>query len=92
MANFSFVWVFNGEKGNLPSAIFSKRELAEEWIKRHRLTGVLTAYPLDISVYDWAISNGFFTPKRENHFSAEFISGFSSASQEHYHYENGNCE
>jgi hypothetical protein len=83
------VWVFNGPRGMFPSAVFSKKELADNWIKLNRLTGTLTAYPLDISVYDWAVNNGCFKPKRDDQRTPEFIGKFSSASQEHYHYEDG---
>jgi hypothetical protein len=83
------VWVFNAEKARLPGAVFSSRERAEEWIARHRLSGVLTAYPLDIGVYEWAIDKGVFAPKRAEHSSAAFIGGFTSAHMEHAHYEDG---
>ena len=48
-----WVYVFNGadpqQKGrtSLPSGVFTSREKAEAWITRHRLSGLLTAYPLD---------------------------------------------
>ncbi|MBI1281300.1 MAG: hypothetical protein GC179_24445 [Anaerolineaceae bacterium] len=83
------VWLFNGTNAQFPSGIFSSRERAEEWIQKHRLSGILTKYPVDISVYDWAIENGLFRVKDEEKKTANFIQRFSSASQEHYHYENG---
>jgi hypothetical protein len=83
------VWVFNGAKWNLASAVFSSRSAAEEWISTRRLTGMLTQYPLDISVYDWVVENGLFHPKDDRQKSAAFIQGFSSAYLEHYHYEDG---
>ncbi|HEU0053036.1 MAG TPA: hypothetical protein VFQ39_07655, partial [Longimicrobium sp.] len=49
-----WVWVFNGEAGSFPSGVFTSREAAEAWIAKYALTGVLTAYPLDVGVYDWA--------------------------------------
>jgi len=69
--------------------VFTRRDLAEEWIQKHGLSGTLTAYPLDVGVYEWALNKGTFKPKRDDQQSAEFIQRFSSASQEHYHYENG---
>jgi len=81
------VWVFNGNRNHFPSAVFTERRLAEDWIATHQLEGTLTAYPLDISVYDWAIERGYFAPKKEEHSSADFIANFSSASQEHDHFE-----
>jgi hypothetical protein len=92
MSDNKVVWVFNGAKGKFPSAVFSKKELAEDWVKRNRLTGTLTAYPLDISVYDWSVSNGYFSPKHDEHRTPDFIGRFSSAYQEHYHYEDGSNE
>jgi hypothetical protein len=86
----TMVWVFNGGSP-FPSGIFSSREKAEDWILKNRLSGTLTAYPVDIGTYDWAIQIGIFTPKQEKHTSPEFIQRFSSASQEHDHYEDGKC-
>jgi len=81
------VWVFNGNGGRFPAAVFTTKELAEEWIDSNGVTGVLTQYPLDISAYDWCIAKGFFEPKTEEQKQPKFIQRFSSASQEHYHYE-----
>ena len=82
------VWIFNGS-GNLPSAVFSSHTLAEAWITGQKLSGVLTKYPLDISVYEWAIQNTSFKPKNLDQMEPRFIERFSSAYQEHYHYEAG---
>jgi len=65
---------------------------AENWILGNRLSGVLTSYPIDKSVYDWAIDNELFVPTNDTQKSADFIQKFTSASQEHFHYENGNRE
>ena len=80
------VWVFNGPNNQFPSAVFRSRDLAEAWIERHKLRGTLTAYPLDVSVYDWVRGRGYFEPKREEQTRPAFIANFSSAYQEHYHY------
>lgn len=84
------LWVFNGAMARFPSALFSSLEDAENWIGNNKLTGVLTKYPVDQSAYDWAVENDFFVPKEEKHKSSAFIGGFTCASMEHYHYENGN--
>ena len=89
MPDVTTVWVFNGVRSNFPSGVFSSKNAAEEWIKRNGLSGTLTEYPLDISVYEWVISKGYFTPKREEQRSADFIQQFSSASQDHEHYTGG---
>ena len=83
------VWVFSGAGGAFPAAAFSSRAKAEEWIARHQLDGTLTLYPIDEPVYEWALTRGYFKPKREDQSGARFIQRFSSASQEHYHYESG---
>jgi hypothetical protein len=83
------VWVFNGENARFPSGVFASRASAEAWISLHHLTGLLTKYPVNIGVYDWAVENAFFTPKRSEHTSPKFIGGFTSASLEHVHFEAG---
>lgn len=80
------VWVFNGG-GAYPSGVFTTRELAESWIALHKLTGVLTKYPLDVGLYEWAIGSGAFKPKRPDQSESRFIGRFNSASLEHHHYE-----
>ena len=92
MSDISTVWVFNGAKSNFPSAVFTTKDVAETWIKENRLTGTLTRYPLDRSVYDWAVDRKYFEPLKEEHKSADFIGRFTAASQEHYHYEAGDLD
>ena len=83
------VWVFHGTKGSFASGVFSSLEKAEKWISHNHLSGVLTEYPINIGVYDWALEKGYFTPKRVDQKSPEFIQKFSDARQTHFHYENG---
>lgn len=87
--NEEVVWIFVGGKNPNPSAAFSSRESAEEWIGQTKLSGMLTAYPLNVPVYDWAIRKGIFKPSKPYQSSPKFIAGFSSAGLEHYHYEDG---
>ncbi|MDO5098762.1 MAG: hypothetical protein Q4D85_08375 [Corynebacterium sp.] len=84
-----FVWVFQGERARFPSAVFSSKETAIDWIARHRLSGMLSKYPVDIPVYEWSIAANFFTPRREEHRTPEFIQSFSSACIEDSQYING---
>jgi hypothetical protein len=86
------IWIFHGAGGKFASGVFTEKEIAHEYITTKKLTGVLTKYPINISVYDWAINQSFFKPKKEAHFSSDFIQKFSSASQEHYHYEKGKLD
>ena len=84
------VWVFNGVGGQFPGGVFTSRERAELWIRRHRLTGVLTAYPLDEGAFDWALRVGAVTGRaRTRGDEPAFVGTFSSAGQEHYHYYDG---
>lgn len=83
------VWIFYGMEGRFAPGVFTIKEDADTWIMKHRLTGVLTLCPLNCRVYDWAIEKGLFKPKKIHETSPLFIQGFSTASQEHYHYEDG---
>ena len=67
------VWVFTGERSKpstnatFPGGVFSDLHLAEEWIAKHALSGVLTMYRLDVGAYDWALASGAFEPKKPHH-------------------------
>jgi hypothetical protein len=87
MIDYDGVWVFNGLRAKFPSAVFTDRHSAEAWIRQHGLSGTLTKYPLNSGVYDWAVQNGLFAPKKAEHSAAEFVASFTTASMEHYHYE-----
>jgi hypothetical protein len=89
MSENNFVYIFNGSNSRYPSAVFKSEEKADAWIKNNGFSGILTKYPVDTSVYDWAITNGTFSPKKEQHVSREFKQNFTAASQEHFHYEDG---
>jgi hypothetical protein len=82
------VWIFSGPRG-FSGGVFQSRELGAAWIQKHKLTGVLTKYPINVGVYDWAIANNLFRPLKEREFSPEFIARFTSASQDHFHFEDG---
>lgn len=77
----NFVWLFNSNLRvglELPSGVFLTKENAQKWIDELGLKGLLTPYPIDISVYDWAIQNQFFTPQVSEHYSPAFIASFIS--------------
>lgn len=80
------IWVFNGTMARFPSGLFSSLAEAKAWIKKNKLSGILTKYPLDLGVYDWAIQNDLFTPKKDHQKLPSFIASFTSASMEHYHF------
>ena len=83
------VWVFMGDSAPHPCAIFSSKKDADKWITKNNVSGVLTQYPLNKSVYDWAREYGYFEPASDEQKSPRFIAKFSSAYAEHYHYEDG---
>jgi hypothetical protein len=87
--SIQFVWVFNGQKGRFPGAVFLNLDKAEDWIRTNSLTGVLTRYPLECGSYDWALKNGLVSKQLADRATNDFIGSFSSASFEHYHYESG---
>lgn len=83
------VWLFNGEGAHFASGVFSELSLAEDWISKHSLTGILTEYPVDEGVFDWAIEHNLFKPKPDKRLDAVFIGRFTSGAQEHFHYVAG---
>ncbi len=83
------VYVFTGEEAHIPAGIFTTLEKAVEWIKTHSLTGMLSKYPVDTGLYDWAINENFFTVKKDHQKEAKFIQRFTCASLEHFHFEKG---
>ena len=93
MADADQVWVFNVGTRPFPGGVFTRLDSAEAWIAANRLTGVLTLYPVDEGCFDWAVRTGRTGMRRETlerkQHDAEFIGGFSSASQDHHHYQEG---
>jgi hypothetical protein len=83
------VWVFNGEGSAFPAGVFASKDDAEAWIESNKVTGCLTRYPVGMSVFDWAIAEGHWTPNQEIQRQPLFIQRFSSAYLDHYHYEAG---
>lgn len=83
------VWVFNGAMARFPSGVFTSLDHAKAWIKSNRLTGVLTQYPLDQGVYDWAVAKDLFLPQEEKQRLPAFIGSFTCAAMEHMHFEDG---
>ena len=89
--NIESVWIFTGNAVAQPSSVFQTRDQAETWIQTHKLTGMLTAYPIGVSVYDWTVKLGYFRPTKPHQSTPHFIATFSSAYLEHYHYVAGAC-
>ncbi len=90
--NYTYIFVFVGDNSRMPSGIFTEYVKAENWITQNSLSGSLNKLPLDIGLYDWAISEGYFKPKNDYQREAKFIQRFTSASVEHWHFEGGKKE
>ncbi|MEP3450095.1 MAG: hypothetical protein ABJN65_05595 [Parasphingorhabdus sp.] len=84
------VWIFQGEDAEFCSAVFKQHADAEIWINEDKFSGILTKYPVDTSVYDWAVQERHFQPDIDNLKAGRFIQNFTTAAQEHFHYQNGN--
>ena len=82
-----FVYVFHGEGARFAAAVYSTVEDAKADIGSNRLSGVLTAYPLDKTVYTHVVDEGLF--KGKDYADPRYIQRFTSAALEHYHFEDG---
>ncbi|GAA2522778.1 DUF7710 domain-containing protein [Pilimelia columellifera] len=82
------VWVFQGSGARFPAGVFTDRASAMAWVERHRLTGVLTRYPVGDGCYDIAVKAGRFTPSKTHHGSADHVANFSPAGP-HIHVRDG---
>jgi hypothetical protein len=89
MGELESVWVFNGARSMFPSGLFVTQEMAEDWIRKHALTGTLTHYPLNVGMYEFTIAAGRFSPRKPHQTTSEFIGGFSGGGLDHFHYEDG---
>ena len=59
------------------------------WAVRHRVSGVLTGYPVGDGVYDVAVAGGHFIPNRERHGTPEHVAKFSPGWTRHLHITDG---
>jgi hypothetical protein len=86
------VWVFMGERGAYPMAIWSSLDEAHKYIHDELLSGSLTRYEVDVPVYQWAINSGKFKPTKDQHRSLKFRQTFNNQYQEHYNFRDGFCQ
>ncbi|MEO9477236.1 MAG: hypothetical protein ABJG41_16945 [Cyclobacteriaceae bacterium] len=90
------VWIFNGAGGQLPSGVFEELEEAKNWINENLLTGTLTECPINIGVFDWAEQADLINMKPEKLDEKRndpfFVGTFTTASMNHFHFENGQQE
>ncbi|WP_199509232.1 DUF7710 domain-containing protein [Nucisporomicrobium flavum] len=82
------VWVFHGEDARFASGVFEDCDTALQWVDRHRLTGIVTEYPLGVGCYDLALAQGGFRPTKPHHGTPVHIAGFSPRGR-HIHVRDG---
>lgn len=79
--SFRSVWVFNAPSKTFSGGVFTDIDEAEKWIAKHKLTGVLTKYPLNKGALDLAIENNAIDMKPEKLSekikNPSFIGGFT---------------
>ncbi len=92
MSEFLYIWLFHGAGSRFSSGVFEDKGLAIDWIKQNGLSGVLTKYPVNHGVYDWAIKENYFLPKNDHEYKSEFIQKFTCENQEHFHFEAGELD
>lgn len=87
------IWIFMGEGARFPSSAFVELKDADAWISEHQLTGMLSAFPINQGLFEWAIENDALNMKPETletkKNDPDFIATCTTASLEHYHYEGG---
>jgi hypothetical protein len=83
------IWVFMGESSKMVVGCFDSFDGDLKAISKYKLSGLLTRYSMNELAYDWALRNQFFQTKKSEQKTAAFIGRFTSASQAHFHFENG---
>lgn len=83
------VWVFHGEGARFASGVFDSDVEGLAWAARHRLTGLLSEYPVGDGCYDIATRDGHFRPTRPHHGSPDHVAQFSPGWTRHVHVRDG---
>jgi hypothetical protein len=73
-----------------PERCLFPRSLAEDWIAKNR-SWCSYSNPLTRRSTS-GLWRGLFHPRKEEHFSSDFIENLSSSKQDHHHYSNGEKE
>lgn len=81
----SFVWVFQCKSAE--AGVFTEFRLAALWARQHKVSGLLTRFPLNQGIYDWAVENDYLTEKQIGHGRE----GLYLGTFKHFHFENGEC-
>lgn len=83
------VWIFHGDGASHAAGVFLTCESAVAWIEAHRLSGLLTEYPVGDGSYDLAVRDGHFHPTKPHHGTPEHVAGFSPGWTKHVHFRGG---
>ena len=81
------VFIFHGSGAKFAAGVYDGLDAAKRNIAAHKMSGLLTKYSLNETAFDYAIRNKLFEPKEEK--PAHFVQRFTSAAQDHFHFENG---
>ena len=82
------VYIFHGTNAQFAASVYSSFELAELDIKLKKMSGLLSIYPLNETIYDYCVRKELFDAKDKT--TGAFIQNFTSAYLEHHHYKHGN--
>jgi hypothetical protein len=83
------VWIFHGDSARFASAVFTTEADALSWAERHRVSGIVTEYPVGDGCYDIAVRIGAFTPSKPHHGSPAHVAAFSPGWARHVHLADG---
>jgi len=82
------VWIFHGHGAQFASAAFTSEADGLAWVARHRVTGVLTEYPVGDGCYDIAVREGRFRPSKDHHGTPDHVGRFGPGLH-HVHVHDG---
>jgi hypothetical protein len=83
------IWIFHGTGAPFAAGVFVSRADGLAWIARHRLTGILTEYPVGDGCYDVAVRTGHFTPTQDHRGTPAHVARFSPGWTGHVHVRDG---
>lgn len=86
--NYEHVWVFHGQEAQFASAVFAAEAEGLAWAARHRVTGVLSKYPVGDGCYDVAVREGRFRASKDYHGTPDHVERFGPG-LDHVHVRNG---
>ena len=85
MNNSTKIYAFHGTGSRYANAVFSSVTVATQWITRHKLTGLLTAYYVDDPGYDRKKRAGNLPKFKQGNDESSIIQWYVDGG-EHVHY------